>query len=77
MVDIEVMFYQVRVLDFDCFFFCFLWWLDGKLLCVVEEYQMIVYLFGVVFFLVCLNFVVCKIVEDNVKDFFVDVLSIV
>lgn len=38
---------------------------------------MIVYLFGVVFFLVCLNFVVCKIVEDNVKDFFVDVLSIV
>lgn len=38
---------------------------------------MIVYLFGVVLFFVCLNFVFWKMVEDNVCYFFFDVVSMV
>ena len=77
MVDIEAMFHQVRVPDPDCSFLRFLWWLDGKLSCAVEEYQMTVHLFGTVSSTACSNFAVCKTAEDNARDFSADVISTV
>ena len=48
MTDREAMFHQVRVPDEQCDFLRFLWWPDGNLEEVIQEYQMTVHLFGAV-----------------------------
>lgn len=65
MLDVEVMFYQVCVNFEDYSMLCFFWWFNGNLDLELEEYMMIMYLFGVVFFFSCVNFVLKKIVVDN------------
>lgn len=65
MLDVEVMFYEVRVNFEDCSVLRFFWWFDGNLDLELEEIMMIVYLFGVVFFFSCVNFVLRKIRVDN------------
>jgi len=52
MADIESMFYQVRVTEANCF----LWWLDVNLESYLEEYQMVVHLFGAASSPSCSNF---------------------
>ena len=46
MADIEAMFYQVRVIDAYSTYLRFLWWPNGRLDNDLEEYQMVVHLFG-------------------------------
>jgi len=46
--DIEAMFYQVRVRPEDCDMLRFLWWPKGQLTGKLEEYRMLVHVFGAV-----------------------------
>ena len=55
MADIESMFYQVRVLDHDIDVLRFLWWTNGNLTKDLNEYQMLVHLFGAVSLPSCSN----------------------
>ena len=68
MVDIESMFYQVRVADADSTYLCFLWWPDGTLESELEEYQ-VVQLFGAASSPACSNFALRKTAEDNTEHF--------
>ena len=56
MADIEAMFYQVRVAEEDQTFLHFLWWPEGNLDENLEEYQMVVHLFGAASSPACSNF---------------------
>ena len=69
MADIESMFYQVRVVDADCTYLRFLWWPDGNLQGELQEYQMVVHLFGAASSPACSNFALRKTAEDNSKHF--------
>ena len=69
MADIESMFYQVRVADADSTYLRFLWWPDGNLESELEEYQMVVHLFGAAFSPSCSNFALRKTAEDNTEHF--------
>ena len=46
MADIEAMFHQVHVPIQQCDYLRFLWWTDGNINAELEEYQMVVHLFG-------------------------------
>ena len=69
MADIEAMFNQVRVADVDCTFLRFLWWPDGDLESKLEEYQMVVHLFGAASSPACSNFALQRTAEDNSEHF--------
>ena len=69
MADIELMFYQVRVSEADCSYLRFLWWPDGNLESNLEEYQMVVHLFGAASSPSCSNFALSKTAEDNSEHF--------
>ena len=69
MADIESMFYQVRVSEADCSYLRFLWWPDGNLESNLEEYQMVVHLFGAASSPSCSNFALRKTAEDNSQHF--------
>ena len=69
MADIEAMFNQVRVADVDCTFLRFLWWPDGDLESKLEEYQMVVHLFGAASSPACSNFAPRRTAEDNSEHF--------
>ena len=69
MADIESMFYQVRVSEVDCSYLCFLWWPDGNLESNLEEYQMVVHLFGAALSPSCSNFALRKTAENNSQYF--------
>ena len=56
MADIEAIFHQVRVPINQCNFLRFLWWPDGNLDAPLQEYQMMVHLFGAVSSPSCSNF---------------------
>ena len=77
MADIESMFYQVRGSEADCSYLRFLWWLDGNLESNLEEYQMIVHLFGASSSPSCSNFDLRKTAEDNSQHFAEAVVSTV
>ena len=77
MADIEAMFYQVRVIDADSTYLCFLWWPDGRLDSDLEEYQMVVLLFGAASSPACSNFALRRTAEDNVEHFSKEVISTV
>lgn len=46
MTDIETMFHQVKVSEDDIDLLRFLWWPDGNLSSELEEYKMVVHIFG-------------------------------
>ena len=77
MADIEAMFYQVRVADADCTYPRFLWWPDGNLQTELEEYQMVVHLFGAASSPSCSTFALCQTTEDNSNHFPEEVVSTV
>ena len=69
MSDVEAMFHQVSVRPSDCDALRFLWWPDGNLNSVPEEYQMLVHLFGGASSPSCANFALRRTAEDNKEDF--------
>ncbi|XP_022801986.1 uncharacterized protein LOC111339575 [Stylophora pistillata] len=77
MADIESMFYQIRVSEANCSYLRFLWWPDGNLESSLEEYQMVVHLFGAASSPSCSNFALRKTAEDNSQYFPEAVLSMV
>ena len=65
MADIESMFHQVRVPEHDSSFLRFLWWDDGNLTKEVQEYQMLVHLFGAISSPASANFALRRTATDN------------
>ncbi|XP_031555224.1 uncharacterized protein LOC116292114 [Actinia tenebrosa] len=64
MGDIEAMFHQVRVPPQQCDFLRFLWWPDGNLEAEIQEYQMLVHLFGATSSPSCSNYALKKSAND-------------
>ena len=71
------MFHQVRVPEHDSSFLRFLWWDDGNLAKEVQEYQMLVHLFGVISSPASANFALRITAIDNKHRFPVDVINTV
>lgn len=69
MVDIEAIFYQVRVPSSDCDALRFLWWPDGNLSKEPDENEMRVQLFGGALSPSFANFALKKTAKDNEVDF--------
>ncbi|KAL0165725.1 hypothetical protein M9458_037569, partial [Cirrhinus mrigala] len=69
MSDIEAMIHQVQVPEEDVDLLRFLWLPSGDFTQCLEEYRMIVRLFGATSSPSCANFAVRRCTEDN-KDFF-------
>lgn len=64
MSDIEAMYHQVRVPPEDSDLLRFLWWPEGNLKKPLQEYKMVVHLFGATSFPSCANFALRKATED-------------
>ena len=62
------MFHQVRVPPKQCDFLRFLWWSNGNLDAPLEEYRMVVHLFGAVFSPSIANFALKKTASDNEEE---------
>ena len=77
MADIESMFYQVRVPDSDSSFLRFLWWEDGNMAGDLQEYQMLLHLFGAISSPACANFALRRTAEDNIASFPSDFINTV
>ena len=77
MADIEAIFYQIRVPDHDSSFLHFLWWDDGNMAREVQDYQMLVHLFGAISSPVCANFALRRTAEDNKSYFPTEVINTV
>ena len=77
MADIESMFHQVRVPEHDSSFLRFLWWDDGNLAGEVQEYQMLVHLFGAISSPASANFALRRTATDNKQCFPDDVINTV
>ena len=54
-----------------------LWWEDGNMACKLQEYQMVVHLFGAIWSPACANFALCKTAEENRHSFPTDIISTV
>ena len=67
--DVEAMFHQVRVPPEQCDFLRFLWWPNGDLDAPLEEYRMVVHLFGAVSSPSIANFALKKTASDNEKEY--------
>lgn len=68
MADIESMFYQVNVPVSQRDFLRFVWWPNGDLSQLMEEYHMTVHIFGAVSSPSCSNFALRKTAIDNVEE---------
>ena len=77
MADIEAMFHQVRVPDRDSTFLRFLWWDDGDTTREVQEYQMLVHLFGALSSPASANFALRQTADDNKNCFPTEVINTV
>ena len=75
--DIQSMFYQVRVSNGDSSFVRFLWWENGDMTRELQEYQMLVHLFGALSSPACANFALRKTAEDNKDSFSLEVTNTV
>ena len=65
MADIQEMFYQVRVQESDCDMLRFVWWVNGDLDNELEEYRMLVHVFGAVSSPSCANYILRKTALDG------------
>ncbi len=65
MADVESMFYQVRVPEEDADMLRFLWWSGGNLNAPIEEYRMMVHLFGAMSSPSCASYALRKTAEDR------------
>ena len=63
--DIEAMFHQVKVPPEHQSYLKFLWWPNGDVYKIPEEYQMCVHLFGAVSSPSCANFALRKAAVEN------------
>ena len=63
------MFHQVRVPPEQCDFLRFLWWPNGDLDAPLEEYRLVVYLFGAVSSPSIANFALKKTASDNEEEY--------
>ena len=77
MADIESMFHQVRVLERDSSFLMFFWWDDGNITAQVQEYQVLVHLFGAISSPASSNCALRRTAEDNMECFCEDVINTV
>ncbi|XP_078381431.1 uncharacterized protein LOC144664194 [Oculina patagonica] len=68
MGDVESMFHQVTVLPEQYDYLRFLWWPDGNLDAELEEYQMVVHLFGAVSSPSIANFALKQTASDNEEE---------
>lgn len=77
MADIESMFHQVRIPEDDCDLLRFLWWPDGDCSKNLEEYKMVVHIFGATSSPSCGNFALQQCAKDNREEFDTETVSIV
>lgn len=77
MADIESMFHQVRIPEDDCDLLRFLWWPDGDCSKNLEEYKMVVHIFGATSSPSCANFALQQCAKDNREEFDTETVSIV
>ena len=75
MADIQEMFYQVRVQESDCDMLRFLWWKNGDLDQDLEEYRMLVHIFGAVSSPSCANYILRKTALDGELKYGTDVTN--
>ncbi|KAI2647225.1 Arginine--tRNA ligase [Labeo rohita] len=75
MADIEGMFHQVKVPEEFLDFLRFLWWPNGDISQLLEEFRMTVHLFGAVSSPSCANFALRKTADDNEGKVDPEVLS--
>ena len=68
MGDVESMFHQVTVPPEQYDYLRFLWWPDGNLNAELEEYQMVVHLFGAVSSPSVANFALKQTASDNEEE---------
>lgn len=67
--DIEAMFYQVKVPDKDTDLMRFLWWPNGNLDGELEEYKMMVHIFGATSSPSCDNYALKQCAKDHAVGF--------
>ena len=77
MADIESMFYQVRVHEYDTDTLRFLWWPAGDLSKDPVEYRMLVHLFGAVSSPSCANYALKETATDNKHKYEKEVIDTV
>ena len=75
--DIQSMFYQVRVSNGDSSFVRFLWWENGDMARELQEYQMLVHLFGAISSPAFANFALRKTAEGHKDSFSLEVTNTV
>ncbi|XP_053398193.1 uncharacterized protein LOC123532323 [Mercenaria mercenaria] len=75
--DIQQMFHQFKVNQEHRDFLRFLWWKDGNVGDIVEEYRMTVHLFGAVSSPGCANFALKQVASDYEVEFGSDVASFI
>ena len=69
MGDVEAMFHQVSVLPSQYDYLRFLWWPDGNLEGELQEYRMVVHLFGAVSSPSVANFALKQTATDNEEQY--------
>lgn len=77
MADIEAMFHQVRIPDEDSDLLGFLWWPGGDLGKDLEEYKMVVHIFGSTSSPRCANFGLRQFAKDERDEFNSETISTV
>ena len=75
--DVEAMFHQVRVPDEDSDLLRFLWWPDGELCKDLEDYKMVVHIFGATSSPSCATFALQQCARDNIANFDPEVIQTV
>ena len=77
MADIEAMFHQIKVPAEDADLLRFLWWPDGNVEKELEEYKMVVHIFGATSSPSCANFALQQCARDNVGKFKTETITTV
>ena len=75
MSDFDSMFHQVDVTPGHCDALRFLWWPDGDMHRVPQDFRMKVHLFGGVSSPGCAGFALRKTAKDNSQEFPVDIVE--
>ena len=75
MGDIESMFLQVLIPEYDCSLLRFLWWANHDIRDTVEDFEMKVHLFGATSSPSCCNYALERTAVDNEKKYHPDVAT--